>query len=234
MRHSEARRRLACPPLARRARAPHERGAGGGSDPLFYRWCGTRGRVRWTCLWPPYPLPQRRGSLPPQRSLREGRRVGQEADSGKQQTTNAPQAERGTLTVGAVSSGKGSPRQFPFAEQIIAQNPCRAKCDILNQPIDARHSLEAWRVYGNRVRPHSALGSVSPEKFRLAGETGRGKAGRCATLENSPNFPLFCLDDADCFPAADHKWPSGRERQTWGMHTTRYLRSAARAACHPT
>ena len=33
---------------------------------------------------------------------------------------------------------------------------------------------------------------------------------------------------------ADHKWPSGRERQAWGMHTTRYLRSAARAACHST
>ena len=35
MRKSEARRRLACPPLARRDGAPHERGAGGGSDPPF-------------------------------------------------------------------------------------------------------------------------------------------------------------------------------------------------------
>ena len=72
--------------------------------------------VGWTCLWPPYPLPQRRGSLPPQLSLR-----------------------------GRLSSRPGS-------------------------------------------RPRKT---------------------------------------------ADHRWPSGRERQAWGMHTTGYLRSAARAACHP-
>ena len=54
---------------------------------------------------------------------------------------------------------------------------------------DARRSIEVWRMHYKRVRPHSALGSVSPGQFRLAGETGCGKAGRCATLENSPNFP---------------------------------------------
>ena len=63
---------------------------------------------------------------------------------------------------------------------------------------DARRSIEAWRVHYNRVRPHSALGFVSPEEFRLAGETGCGRAGRYATLENSPNFPLsHNLDDGD-------------------------------------
>ena len=41
LRKSEARLRLACPPLARRAGAPHEQGAGGESDPLFRRWCAT-------------------------------------------------------------------------------------------------------------------------------------------------------------------------------------------------
>ena len=33
---------------------------------------------------------------------------------------------------------------------------------------------------------------------------------------------------------ADHKCPTGQEGQAWGMHTTRFLRSAARAACHST
>ena len=31
----------------------------------------------------------------------------------------------------------------------------------------------------------------------------------------------------------DHRWPKGREGQAWSMLTTRYLRSGARAACHP-
>ena len=114
-------------------------------------------------------------------------------------------ATAGMLTIGAVSSGKASACMYPFAQQIIGQGLCRTKCAILIQPIDTRHSIEARRIHGNRVRPHSALGSVSPEEFRLAGETGGGKAGRCATLENSPTFPLsHRLDDADYFLAADH------------------------------
>ena len=52
---------------------------------------------------------------------------------------------------------------------------------------DARSSIEAWRTHYNRVRPHSALGYISPEQFLQAGETGCGKSGRYATLENSPN-----------------------------------------------
>ena len=45
MRKSGARRRPACPLLARRARAPHERGAGGGSDPPFLTTGAASGRV---------------------------------------------------------------------------------------------------------------------------------------------------------------------------------------------
>ena len=45
IRDREARRRLACPPLARRDGAPHERGAGGGSDPPFLTAGAASGRV---------------------------------------------------------------------------------------------------------------------------------------------------------------------------------------------
>ena len=55
---------------------------------------------------------------------------------------------------------------------------------------DARRSIETWRVHYNTVRPHSSLGFLSPEQFRMAGETGCGKDGRSATLENSTSFPL--------------------------------------------
>ena len=46
LRKSEARLRLACPPLARRNGAPHERGAGGESDPPFLAAGAARGRVK--------------------------------------------------------------------------------------------------------------------------------------------------------------------------------------------
>ena len=107
-----------------------------------------RGCAPWVPVLPGGDRAAREG-----RKWREGCRAGQESDSEKQQTTNGPQAERGTLTVGAVSSGKGSPRLFPFAEQIIARNPCRAKCDILKPPIDARQSLEAWLVHRQPLYP---------------------------------------------------------------------------------
>ena len=55
---------------------------------------------------------------------------------------------------------------------------------------DARRSIETWRVHYNTVRPHSSLGFLSPEQSRMAGETGCGKDGRSATLENSTSFPL--------------------------------------------
>ena len=54
MRKSEARRRLACPPLARRDGAPHERGAGGGSDPPFLTARAAPGGVsRFSTVNPP-------------------------------------------------------------------------------------------------------------------------------------------------------------------------------------
>ena len=81
-------------------------------------------------------------------------------------------ATAGMLTIGAGSSGKTSARMYPFAEQIIGRDPCRTKYDILNRSIDARRSKVAWRIHYNRVRPHSALGYVSLEQFRPAGETG--------------------------------------------------------------
>ena len=66
---------------------------------------------------------------------------------------------------------------------------------------DARRTIEAWRVHYNTVRPHSSLGFLSPELFRMAGETSCGKAGRSATLENSSSFPLsHSLDGGDNSP----------------------------------
>ena len=65
MRDPEARLRLACPPLARRDGAPHERGAGGGSDPPFWTAGAASGRVsRFTSQFTVNP--PLGGSLPPQ------------------------------------------------------------------------------------------------------------------------------------------------------------------------
>jgi putative transposase len=59
---------------------------------------------------------------------------------------------------------------------------------------DARRNIEVWRTHYNRVRPHSSLGFLSPEQFRLVGEKGYGKVGHSAlensTLKNAPSFPL--------------------------------------------
>ena len=79
MRKSDARLRLACPLLARRGGAPHERGAGGGSDPGILTAGAAPGRVsRFTSQFrvnPPL------GVAPSTVILREGFKVGQEADS---------------------------------------------------------------------------------------------------------------------------------------------------------
>ena len=50
-------------------------------------------------------------------------------------------------------------------------------------------------------------------QFRLAGETGCGKVGRCATLEDSPNFLLsHNLDDGDNqFPTFDVELTFGKD-----------------------
>jgi putative transposase len=53
---------------------------------------------------------------------------------------------------------------------------------------EARRKIVAWRTEYNRERPHSSLGYRTPEEF--ARETGCGKDGGLATLENAPRFPL--------------------------------------------
>jgi len=45
---------------------------------------------------------------------------------------------------------------------------------------DAKRNIEGWRMHYNRVRPHSSLGFLSPEQFRLVGEKGCGKPGPSA------------------------------------------------------
>ena len=54
LRKGEARLRLACPPLARRNGAPHERGAGGESDPPFFGADAPPGGSRWATPRPTY------------------------------------------------------------------------------------------------------------------------------------------------------------------------------------
>ena len=66
LRISEARLRLACPPLARRGGAPHERGAGGGSAPPFLAAGAARGRAKVDKGPDTLCLPLAGRSLPPQ------------------------------------------------------------------------------------------------------------------------------------------------------------------------
>ena len=60
-RKSEARLRLACPPLARRNRAPHGRGAGGESDPPIFGADAPPEGNRWSTPRPTYSPPVRGG-----------------------------------------------------------------------------------------------------------------------------------------------------------------------------
>jgi hypothetical protein len=48
---------------------------------------------------------------------------------------------------------------------------------------DARETIENWRLDYNRVRPHSALGYLTPEEFR--DRTGY------ANVESKQRFPLL-------------------------------------------
>ena len=56
---------------------------------------------------------------------------------------------------------------------------------------DARRSIETWRVHYNTVRPHSSLGFLSPEQFRMAGETGCGKRRSLCDLGKLYEFSTF-------------------------------------------
>ena len=56
---------------------------------------------------------------------------------------------------------------------------------------DAREKIETWRCDYNQVRPHSALGYLTPEEFAKSwAATGRGKDAGGARLENASRFPL--------------------------------------------
>ena len=55
---------------------------------------------------------------------------------------------------------------------------------------EARHRIEAWRIHYNTVRPHSSLGFLSPEQFRLALEQAPDTAGRVAGSAQPANGPL--------------------------------------------
>ena len=66
---------------------------------------------------------------------------------------------------------------------------------------DARKTIEDWRRHYNEERPHSSLGYKTPAQARMCWQEGCGKAGRFASLENSPSFPLSHnpYDDYDSF-----------------------------------
>ena len=94
MRKSDARLRLVCPPLARRAGAPHERGAGGGSDPPFWPAGAARegGKVDMPlATFSPLSGGRSLHSDPCGKAVESAKKPTAE----KQQTTNGPQAERG-------------------------------------------------------------------------------------------------------------------------------------------
>jgi putative transposase len=56
---------------------------------------------------------------------------------------------------------------------------------------DAREKIETWRCDYNQVRPHSALGYLTPEEFAKSwAATGYGKDAGGARLENASRFPL--------------------------------------------
>jgi putative transposase len=56
---------------------------------------------------------------------------------------------------------------------------------------DARQKIAAWKWDYNHVRPHSALGYLTPMEFvKSWAATGYGKDGGEAALENASRFPL--------------------------------------------
>ncbi len=55
---------------------------------------------------------------------------------------------------------------------------------------DARETIAHWRQDYNQVRPHSALGYLSPEEFARSLAAGYGKDAGCTRLEDASRFPL--------------------------------------------
>ena len=99
LRKSEARLRLACPPLAWRNGAPHERGAGGESDPRFLAAGAPRGRTKVAAKVATLCPPLRGGRSHHSDPWREGHRAGQEAGAGHsgagQRRSDRPQLAHG-------------------------------------------------------------------------------------------------------------------------------------------
>jgi putative transposase len=87
----------------------------------------------------------------------------------------------------------GRPMENGFIESFNGK--FRDECLNENWFVDlahAREKIEEWRRDYNQVRPHSALGYLSPEEFATqnAATTGCGKDAGCARLENASRFPL--------------------------------------------
>ena len=63
---------------------------------------------------------------------------------------------------------------------------------------DAREKIESWRCDYNQVRPHSALGYLTPEEFAKSWAASNcGKDAGGARLENASRFPLSHSLDGD-------------------------------------
>ena len=84
---------------------------------------------------------------------------------------------------------------------------------------EVHSELERWRVDYNTVRPHSAIGQISPVEYRneTAGDMGCGKDGRFASLENSPSFPLSHSHDGDGLLNSAGDPSEARQTETEGI-----------------
>ncbi len=105
MRQSEARLRLAGPPPARRNGAPHERDAGGESDPFFGAGAPSERVSRFTSQFTVNPLLG--GSLSPQRSLGKGHRTDEESEAVASTTGGVLCARKRRLRQRQPESGAG-------------------------------------------------------------------------------------------------------------------------------
>ena len=123
----------------------------------------------------------------PHREENRNRRVCNRTGTEKTPTRFALDRDRGT-------AADRRPRVLRAGEPGAGRawvRPVRRRCvpKVLRAG-DGTSGRVALRVHYNTVRPHSSLGFLSPEQFRMAGKTDCGNAGRSAALENSSSFPL--------------------------------------------
>ena len=95
----------------------------------------------------------------------------------------------------------GSPWENGYCESFNGK--LRDEClngEIFYSLKEAQIVIEKWRVEYNTKRPHSALGyrPPAPAAYKIGGETGYGKDGGCAPLENATRFPLSHSRGDDC------------------------------------